>query len=175
MSDMLVKLYNVRPDHALTARLAEQQIVVVRALAPDTRRVVGFVDASADDHWPAESRDNWVGECTAALANNPPSCFIAIQHGEIIGFACYNATGKGFFGPTGVLRESRGKGVGTALLLDSLLAMWNEGYGYAIIGWPAPDAVGFYERTVHAQLIEDSSPGIYRRMVGLASPEYTAT
>jgi GNAT superfamily N-acetyltransferase len=165
MTDMLVKLYNVKPDHALIARLEGQQITIKRVLAPDSLRVIRFIETSADTHWPQESKESWMGECAAALANHPPTCFVAVQQHTIIGFACYNATAKGYFGPTGVLREAQGKGVGKALLITSLLAMWDEGYGYAIIGWPARSAMGFYVKTVQAQVIEDSSPGIYRRLV----------
>lgn len=165
MADMLVKLYNIIPDQALIARLAQQQIMIKRVLAPDARRVIGFIEASAATHWPQESRESWMAECAAAMANHPPTCFLAVQQRMIIGFACYNATAKGYFGPTGVLREAQGQGVGKALLLTALLAMWDEGYGYAIIGWPARSAMGFYAKTVQAQLIEDSSPGIYRRLI----------
>ena len=165
MADMLVKLYHVTPDQALIARLEQQQITIKRALAPDTGRIIRFIETSAETHWPQESRESWMSECAAAMANHPPTCFAAVQQRTIIGFACYNATAKGFFGPMGVLRESQGKGVGKALLIASLLAMWDEGYGYAIIGWPARSAVGFYEKTVQAQIIEDSSPGIYRRLI----------
>ncbi len=165
MADMLVKLYNVSPDPALIARLEQQQISIKRVLAPDTRRVIRFIETNAESHWPQESKDSWMAECAASLTNHPPTCFLAVQQRAIIGFACYNATAKGYFGPTGVLREAQGKGVGKALLLASLLAMWDEGYGYAIIGWPARSAMEFYVKTVQAQVIEDSSPGIYRRLV----------
>jgi GNAT superfamily N-acetyltransferase len=165
MADMLVKLYNVTPDHALIARLGQQQITIKRVLAPDAQRVICFIETNADTHWPQESKEGWMAECAAALANHPPTCFVAVQQRTIIGVACYNATAKGYFGPTGVLREVQGNGVGKALLLTSLLAMWDEGYGYAIIGWPAHSAIGFYAKTVQAQVIEDSSPGIYRRLV----------
>jgi GNAT superfamily N-acetyltransferase len=166
MADMLVKLYDVRPDHALTARLAAQGITIKRALAPDLRRVVRFVESNAGEHWPDESGEGWSGECEAAMTNHPPTCFVAVQHRVLVGFACYDATAKGFFGPTGVLLDVRRKGIGTALLLASLLAMWDDGYGYAAIGWPAADAVEFYANTVQATVIEGSSPGIYGRMIG---------
>lgn len=165
MADMLVKLYNVKPDPALIARLEQQQITIKRVLAPDTGRVIRFIEASAEAHWPQESKESWMAECAAAMTNHPPTCFIAVQQRTIIGFACYNATAKGYFGPTGVLREAQGQGVGKALLIASLLAMWDEGYGYAIIGWPARSAMEFYVKTVQAQVIEDSSPGIYRRLI----------
>ena len=175
MADMLVKLWDLGPDHDLTARLAERGISIRRVLPPDRRRVVRFVDEHAAEHWPGESGDSWASECETALSRQPPTCFVAVRERQVIGFACYDATAKGFFGPTGVLRHWQGVGVGTALLLASLLAMWDDGYGYAIIGWPAPRAVGFYERTVGAQLIDGSSPGIYGRLVDAHTPVDTHT
>lgn len=170
MADMLVKLYDLRSDPALVARLAERGVAVRRVLPPDRRRVVRFVEESSGEHWTAESMESWASECETALSRQPPSCFVAIHEREVVGFACYDATARGYFGPTGVLRPWQGMGVGRALLLASLLAMWEEGYGYAVIGWPAPDAVGFYAHSVGAQPIEGSSPGIYGRMVQ-APPE----
>ena len=38
-----------------------------------------------------------------------------------------------------------------------------EGYGYAIIGWVGP--AEFYAKVSGATVIEDSEPGIYRRML----------
>ncbi|WP_129629299.1 GNAT family N-acetyltransferase [Candidatus Oscillochloris fontis] len=165
MADMLVKLYHVTPDPLLIARLAQEQITLKRVLAPDALRVIHFIETNAEAHWPQESKESWMAECAASMANHPPTCFVAVQQRTIIGFACYNATAKGYFGPMGVLREAQGNGVGKALLITSLLAMWDEGYGYAIIGWPARSAMNFYAKTVQAQVIEDSSPGIYRRLI----------
>ena len=48
--------------------------------------------------------------------------FIATEEGKIIGFACYDASAKGFFDPIGVLPETRKKNVGTALLLHTFEA-----------------------------------------------------
>jgi hypothetical protein len=165
MADLLVKLYNVKHDQALYDQLLQQGIHVKRALAPDKIKILDFIKASADINWPQESKDSWISECDAAMSNNPPTCIIAVQEKQLIGFACYNATGKGMFGPTGVLIKDQKKGVGKALLLKSLLSMWEEGYGYAIIGWPAKSAIDFYRKTVDAQIIENSSPGIYSRLV----------
>lgn len=82
---------------------------------------------------------------------------------KLVGFACYDATCKGFFGPTGVDDVCRGKGVGTALLLACLHDMRAQGYGYAVIGGAGP--VAFYEKTVGAIEIPDSKPGIYKGML----------
>ena len=81
----------------------------------------------------------------------------------MVGFACYEATAKDFFGPTGVNPDYRGKGIGKALLLAALHAMRAEGYAYAIIGSAGPTA--FYEKEVGAIAIPDSSPGIYKHML----------
>ena len=56
--------------------------------------------------------------------------------------------------------DARGQGLGRALLLASLWAMAEEGYGYAIIG----GAVGseeFYRKCCGATPIAGSEPGVY--------------
>jgi GNAT superfamily N-acetyltransferase len=111
---------------------------------------------------------HWRSECETALARMPVSCFIATVKDEdgasrMVGFGCYDATAKGFFGPTGVDPEFRGRGLGKALLLACLDAMRAEGYGYAIIGGAGP--VDFYAKCVGAIPIEGSAPGIYRGML----------
>jgi len=80
---------------------------------------------------------------------------------EILGFACYNATGKGFFGPTGVKKKMRGQGIGSVLLWRCLESQWEQGYAYSIIGGAGP--VDYYAKAVGATVIEDSNPGIYCR------------
>lgn len=83
--------------------------------------------------------------------------------GEMLGFACYDATAKGFFGPTGVSKDARKQGIGKALLYACLNAMREEGYGYAIIGWAGP--VAYYQKTCNATIIENSLPSVYRGML----------
>jgi GNAT superfamily N-acetyltransferase len=77
----------------------------------------------------------------------------------VIGFAGYECTRKAFFGPTGVIENERGHGIGTALLIASLWGLRELGYVYAIIGRAGPQ--DFYERAVDAVVIPDSEPGIY--------------
>jgi GNAT superfamily N-acetyltransferase len=121
--------------------------------------------------------EGWAGECEAAFARVPLACFVAaersveagaaaagarfvrLQSETLIGFACYEATCRDFFGPELVDPGARGRGVGTALLLAALHAMRAEGYAYAIIGWAA--SVDFYRKAVGATVIEGSEPGIY--------------
>ncbi|MDR2929977.1 MAG: GNAT family N-acetyltransferase [Propionibacteriaceae bacterium] len=160
MSDMLVKLYAM--DFRFDAELAAKGIVVKRAYPGDKALVLDFVRQT----FPANL--SWLAECEYALNRDPVSCHIAVLDHQIVGFACYDATAKGFFGPTGVSASHRQLGIGRELLLRCLWSMREVGYGYAVIGWAAPDALGFYERSCGATLIPDSTPdkSVYRNMVG---------
>ena len=101
----------------------------------------------------------WADEISVGFARQPISVFVAtIQH-ELVGFAAYECTRRGFFGPTGVVPTARGKGIGKVLLLASLFALREMGYVYAIIGAAGP--VRFYQNTVGAIIIPESEPGIY--------------
>jgi GNAT superfamily N-acetyltransferase len=101
----------------------------------------------------------WADEMSVGFARQPISVYIATIDRELAGFAAYECTRRGFFGPTGVLQSARGKGIGKALLLASLWSLRELGYVYAIIGAAGP--VRFYQKTVGAIIIPDSEPGIY--------------
>lgn len=156
MPDMLVKLYELPDESALLEELSSQGLAIRRAMAPDKFRVVPWVQ----EH----SSLSAAGEADVCFARSPISCFIATKGADIIGYACYDATCKNFFGPTRVLDEWQGKGIGKALLIRCLRAMREEGYAYAIIGGVGPAA--FYEKAVGAIMIEGSKPGIYRDFLG---------
>ncbi|MBL8133806.1 MAG: GNAT family N-acetyltransferase [Anaerolineae bacterium] len=155
MTDMLVKLYALPEQHTLLARLAEQGIEVRRAMAPEKHVVLDFIRQHFSPFW--------VSETEVAYARQPISCFVAVQDGRCIGFGCYDATRRGFFGPTGVDDSCRGKGVGKALLLACLHDMLAQGYGYAVIGGVGP--VEFYAGAAGATLIPESTPGVYKGML----------
>jgi hypothetical protein len=158
---MLVKLYELKADPELNARIAEQGITIRRVLAPELNALTAWIEPRFGS--------GWVAEATVATMRQPPTCFIAIQNDVLIGFACHEATAKGFFGPTGVDTVARGKGVGQALLLTTLLDMYAQGYAYGVIGGAGP--MEFYRRSVGAVPIEGSEPGIYRGMLPLAEPK----
>lgn len=101
----------------------------------------------------------WADEVSVGFARQPPSVFVATVDRELVGFAAYECTRRGFFGPTGVSPAARAHGIGKALLLASLAALREMGYVYAIIGAAGP--VHFYQKTVGAIVIPDSEPGIY--------------
>lgn len=151
MPDMLVRLYAVPPKRPALA----SSITVRRALAPEKHLVSGWIREHFSGYWQSETE--------VAFARAPLSCFIAIEQDAVLGFACYDATALGFFGPTGVDATRRGEGIGAALLFACLDDMRARGYGYAIIGGVGP--AEFYARTVGATLIEGSDPGIYEGML----------
>jgi len=157
MADMLVKLYEL-PD--LVKAIEETQkhgIIIKRPIGPEKYFVVEWVREKFGNHW--------ASEVDMTFSNKPISSFIALDAVtyKIVGFACYDATVRGFFGPTGVDETYRGKGIGTALLLACLHDMFNVGYAYAVIGDPGP--VEYYRKIVNAIEIENSHPGIYKNMV----------
>lgn len=155
MPDMLVKLYELPDAAPVLAAVKEKGVDIRRAIAPEKHIVVQWVREHFNEHW--------ASECEVAFSNHPVSCFIATEDGKMTGFACYDATCKNFFGPTGVDQSCRGKGVGTALLLSCFHAMAAQGFAYAIIGGAGPTE--FYKKTVGAIEIEGSKPGIYRGML----------
>jgi len=151
MPDMLVKLYEL-PDAPIAV---PDGVTIRRPIAPEKHVVTRWIG----EHFNAA----WVSEAEASFARSPVSCFIAVEDGRLLGFACYDATMRGFFGPTGVDAEERGRGIGKLLLLAALRAMRDEGYGYAIIGGAGPTA--FYEKAVGAAAIPGSEPGVYKGML----------
>ena len=105
----------------------------------------------------------WADETSVGFSNKPVSVYLATSESRIVGFAAYECTRRGFFGPTGVIESARGQGVGKALLLAALEGLREMGYVYGIIGGAGP--VEFYERAVGAIVIPDSEPGIYEDLL----------
>lgn len=147
--DLLVDLYTV--DFSKK----ENDVAIKRALSPNIDKIINYVGENFNR--------SWASEIKAALYKPHPTCYIAVIDKEIVGFACYDATAKGFFGPTGVSEEHRGKGIGTSLLMYCLKAMLYDGYSYAIIGG-VRGAIGFYEKTCNAVKIENSK-NVYQRLI----------
>ncbi len=155
MPDMLVHLLKLPKLEPLMEDMAGKGISVRRAMVPDMRRITAWVD----QHFGSR----WASECEICFSRQPVSCFIAVKDDEILGFGCYESTGRNFFGPTGVLESQRGLGIGKVLLIACMHGLREMGYAYAIIGGAGP--VSFYEKTVGAALIPDSVPGIYKDLL----------
>lgn len=160
MPDMLVKLYTLPPVQPHLDKMKERNIEIRRPIGPENYAVSKWINENFGP--------DWAGEAENAFFLSPKGVYIAVrkvpgQKAEILGFACYDATVKGFFGPTGVAEAERGQGIGVALLLATLHGMKDNGYGYGIIGGAGP--VDFYKKCCGAIPIDGSSPGVYRHMV----------
>lgn len=154
MPDLLVRLYDL-PQLESERKVADAGITIRRALAPEGEILREWIGRHFDHHW--------IAETMVGLARAPVTVLVAVRDNRLLGFACYDTTAKGFFGPTGVDEAERGQGIGEALLIATLRAMREAGYGYAIIGSAGP--VGFYKRRLDAIEIPDSDPGIYKGML----------
>jgi len=148
---MLVKLYKLPPLEPVLQTQRDKGIQIRRTLAPEKHLVLAWI---TQYFWVS-----WASECEVTFGHLPIGTYIAVENGVMLGFACYDATARGFFGPTGVNDAARGRGVGGALLLAALHDMHVQGYGYGIIGGVGP--ADFYAKVAGATLIEDSVPGIY--------------
>ncbi len=151
MADLLVNLLKLPPLDQFNGSSPGGGIIVRRVQPFEITPVREFIK----EHFSVA----WADEISVGFANKPVTVFIATRAGEIIGFAGYECTRKGFFGPTGVAQEMRGQGIGKALLLAALHGLRELGYVYGIIGAAGPTE--FYQRTVAATVIPDSEPGIY--------------
>ena len=172
MTDMLVKLYTLPEVKTLLTSLDHKGLEIRRAHSAEKHVLAEW----ARQHFPGP----WADECEVALENRPVSCYIAVEKSQthipsnipydlpdevLVGFACYDVSSKGMFGPLSVHENYRKQGIGTALLLACLHAMKEEGYAYAVIGWVSSE--DFYAHAVGATVIPDSEPGIYRgKLVG---------
>ena len=150
--DMIVGLYNL-PQVEIS-----KTIRIKRAFVGDKEEILEFVKKNF--------QKNWVYEVEHALMESVSKCYIATEDGEILGFACFDSSAKGFFGPIGVDPARRGEEIGKMLLVKTLESMREYGYGYAIIGW-VNEAEQFYKKTVGAEYIKDGNPenSVYSNLV----------
>mgnify|MGYP000426342615 FL=1 len=155
MADMLIKLYELEFTGSFEANQKALGIELRKPIGPEKRAIIA---------WVVDRFGNaWASEVDVALSNQPRTCFVAVKDNQIIGFACYDATALGFFGPIGVEKSHRKKGTGRALLNACLLDMKSKGYGYAVVG--GVKDLQFYKKVVGALEIPDSDPGLYRTQV----------
>jgi predicted N-acetyltransferase YhbS len=152
--DLLVNLYSHRMEE-LRHRVDGVDAVIRVALPPEQHIVKDWVRAEFSEYW--------VSEVSVAMAHQPPGCLIATVDGQLVGFACHDATARGFFGPTGVAAAQRGKRIGLALFYHTLMAMKAQGYAYAIVGSAGP--VEFYVNVAGAMPIPSDKEDIYQGLL----------
>lgn len=153
MADMLVKLYELPPLYPALEALSPHKVEIRPARIGEEHQIQPWI---AQHFSPG-----WADGIEYAIQRSPCSLFIAIEKTvadpkrtnvyeqppeQLVGFACYDTSNRGMFGPMGVQPSHERRGIGRALLLTALHAMWAENYAYAVIGWAGP--VEWYERTV---------------------------
>jgi GNAT superfamily N-acetyltransferase len=130
----------------LVAGVGSGEWEATRATQATRERVLNFIEK--------EFGRIWRFEASHAFENDPPTMFYAEVDGEIGGFAAHEANnrGLGFFGPTGVAKKHRGRGLGAQLLRASLIDLHRLGYERAIIPWT--DAIDFYRKACGATVAD---------------------
>jgi GNAT superfamily N-acetyltransferase len=137
------KTYNLVVE--LGVGSGEWGVGVNRVMSESREHVLSFIEKEFGRIWRFEA------------SNAGDNLFYVEVDGNIAGFAAHDANnrGLGFFGPTGVARAHRGRGLGGALLRASLADLHRLGYERAIIPWT--DALEFYRKacgaTVAAQFV----------------------
>ena len=155
MPDLLVNLLKLPPLEPLMLEAEAKGVLIRRAQPFEITGVRSFVEK--------EFSLAWADEISVGFNNKPVSVYIAVVEKEIVGFAAYECTRRGFFGPTGVIENMQGRGVGKALLLACLWGLRGMGYVYGIIGRAGP--IEFFEKAVGAIVIPDNDPGIYTNLL----------
>ncbi len=163
MPDMLARLYDLPSPAPYVERVMATGVAVRRAEPWDRVRFRRFVTEHFGELWSVEA--------DRAFNHSPITAYVATEGAEIFGFGVYECTRRGFFGPTGVREDRRGRGVGAALLFRCLESMREMGYAYAVIGGVGP--AEFYEKICGAFVIPGSETGIYGTLYEIMQKERT--
>lgn len=95
--------------------MASADDVTVRRIAADDYELVGDIHRRAFGLPAGPSREYVENLCYS----DPEGCLLALLRGEPVGYGCVHRAGSvGYLGPSGVLKEHRGRGIGK-LLLDA--------------------------------------------------------
>lgn len=112
----------------------------------DKNKLIHFVESHFSQEWSETIKRSFL--------NTTPSIYVAFDdQGDLVGFAGFDIYQhkKCYFGPMGVAKSNRVKGIGYSLLHHCLKDMNEMGYEYAIIGGAGP--IEFYENACHAVVI----------------------
>jgi predicted N-acetyltransferase YhbS len=157
MPDMLVRLYDLPNASPSYQRVQEAGVVLRRPDPWDRKRYRSFVEETFGALWAMEA--------DLAYRQSPITAFLAERDARIVGFAAYECTRRGFFGPTGVQQSERDLGIGAALLFHCLESMREMGYAYAVIGGVGP--AEYYQKVCGAFVIPGSEVGVYASLYRL--------
>ncbi len=121
-------------------------VSISRAGPGDRDDTVAYVRREHPGVWPQE-----VG--LSFKRGEPVTTFVARNgQGTVVGFASHSIQFPGSFGPTGVLKSLRGKGVGSALLKWCAHDLKQRGMDRMIIMWVEGTTMKFYSKSIGARI-----------------------
>jgi len=141
---MSVDLARVDVDtSALESRLAQEAIILRRAVPADLPRVTGAIAASFSA--------DWAEEVARSIERRAPGTWLAVRasDGELAAFACAGLWARNAFGPMGTRDGFLGRGLGTVLVRRCLADLRAAGARTAVISWVGPER--FYRRVAGAE------------------------
>ncbi len=119
---------------------------IILASQEDKNDTIAFVE----EHF---GIGTWPEETSISFETDPPTTYIARDtNNKIVGFATYNAYFPGSFGPTGVLKKLRGKGIGGLLLKWCLWDIKQTGLKKCIVSWVVGNTRYFYLKSAKARI-----------------------
>lgn len=157
MPDIICPLFDLADYRPLLDRLTSEGICIRPARPWERADVTSFIHKHFGQ--------GWVDEASLGLNRSPATLLVAVEGKRIVGFAAYEVTAPGFFGPTGVDEKYRGRGIGKALLYESLAGLRGLGYIYGFIGAPGP--IDFYLKAIKGKLLPDDWTTIYNSNHGV--------
>jgi mycothiol synthase len=124
--------------------------VDLAAIPEDPGGWIGPDEVGADElrAWLRAHYPNWEAEALPALERGV--LVASRDESGLTGYAAWDVNRRGWFGPTGVRPDVRGRGLGTPLLLAALHQMRASGLSTADIAWVGP--IGFYAGAVGATI-----------------------
>jgi len=136
-----------RKDHVIDDVDLDLENFQISDYHKDARRRMAEIGVHIEEYDPSmldEMRDfvekvnmiAWFPEGWEERFKDKGSKFVALKGEEIVGWASYwPGTGTAGFGPIAVLEQMRGNGIGSCLLLESVLRMKDAGADRVIAGW----------------------------------------
>lgn len=119
---------------------------LMRATSQDLGELYEFVKSN----FPSQV---WPEEVKLSFNFNPPTTFLAKNaSGKIVGWATHSNFYPGSFGPTGVLTQLHGQGVGKELLYWCLDDIKSSGLNTCTIMWVEGDTRKFYSKAAGAYI-----------------------
>jgi ribosomal protein S18 acetylase RimI-like enzyme len=133
------------PENLPEPRSKFENYRISRALYDDLDNLVDYIKHNHSGVWQIEA--------TLSFANDPCTTFLVKdEKGTVVGFASHSIGFPGSFGPTGVLKELRGRGIGGALLKWCMKDLQDQGIKESIIRWVEGDTMKFYSKSIGARV-----------------------